>query len=345
MPKRIHIREDASVNLLERYLDDADLTSAPALLRDFKPAGTVWLAPRVETSRYAVALLLDSRGKPRLVGKVARRPRFPARLPREFELLTRVATLFGNDPPRAPEPLALGQYDGHWLLLESAVRGVALNRSVPSRASRRTWARVDNWLFQLSIDDSAVSDTWHLKQIVEPMSLLRRVLRASGSERRLFTETETLTHSLVDAQIPAPIEHGDLFRANLFACPGNRLVAIDWELGRATGLAGADATVFLTDWLRAHRRERGQTREDSYARNFLETDGIGRVLLTEHLARSGVEPRWIDHILLATWARRTLNIVLPILSEADSERTNAREFVRTYWGSRFWQMTLARMSG
>jgi hypothetical protein len=50
--------DERTVNLVEDYLATTDLCSAPTGLRSFRPSGTTMLTSRVETSRYAVLLLL-----------------------------------------------------------------------------------------------------------------------------------------------------------------------------------------------------------------------------------------------------------------------------------------------
>ena len=336
------------MNFVEDFLANADLPDVPEWLRDFRPAASLLLCSRAETARYAAVLLLDARGTPRVVAKVARRPGNPERLHSEWELLRVLASRSEGDPP-APLPVALAQHRGQWLLLQTAVNGTLLHRHRLSKSPRRVWRRVEEWLFRLPTPTARVDDAWHADQISTPMRLLEDALPATAEERQLFAATETLTRELVAQKLPAPIEHGDLYRANMMVSRRGLLSAIDWELGRVAGLPGADAAVFLLDVFRA--LERLPAREAfarAYDRQFLEASGTGRQWLSDHLARWGVDPRWVEHILLATWARQALDIwqpaVLDTLEAPPRQRERARVLFRDFLAFRLWRKTLEHMT-
>jgi hypothetical protein len=337
------------VNLVEDFLATADSTSLPSTLSAFRPAGTVLLSSRAQTSRYATALLLDTTGRPRIVAKIARRPLHQQRLGTEFELLRILAGRKGSHEV-APRPLALVQHHYHWLLLQTAVDAPFLNRRRLARSPRRTWERVEAWLLDLPSATSTVDEAWHAEQIVDPMRRLEQALAATPEEIRHFAETQALTHELTGLSIPTPLEHGDLFRAHLALMPGGKLTAIDWELGRVEGLPGADAAIFLLDLLRppADTLAADQVAR-FYAENFLAPRGLARQWLAAHLERRGVERSWVDHILLATLARRVVHIWEPVVTETSAgpapERDDARTLLRSFWAMRLWRMTLEQMGG
>lgn len=335
------------MNLVEDFLANADLSKLPAELSTFRPAGTLLLSsPRV-TSSYATALLLDSTGTLRVVAKIARRPHHPERLAAEFELLQVLTSRYASDP-NAPLPLALAQHRDHWLLLESAVVGTALDRHSLVRSPRRMWERVEEWLLELTNTTATVERAWHAEQIVRPMRQIEGSLPATSDERRLFAVTESLTQELTSLSMPAPIEHGDLFKAHLVVARSGSLSAIDWELGRPEGLPGGDASIFLFDVFRPPAAPwNGEATAGAYAKNFLDPRGVARQWLQEHLERQGIERSWVNHILLATLARRALQIWEPVLSETCSapaqQRNHVRSLFRGLWTLRLWRMTLAQM--
>ena len=150
--------------------------------------------------------------------------------------------------------------------------------------------------------------------------------------------------------MPAPIEHGDLFREHLAVSRDGQLAAIDWELGRREGLAGADAATFLLDVFRAPAGGlAGEGTALTYARQFLDSRGLARHWMEDHLERQGVDRRWVNHILLATFARRALHIWEPVVTETVTapapEQGHARALFRSFWSLRLWRMTLEQMSG
>lgn len=336
------------MNLVEDFLANADLSDLPAVLSTFQPTGTLLLSPRRDTSRYATALLLDASGRVSIVAKIVRRPHHQERLVAEFEMLRLLASRLA-DPPIAPLPLALAEHRGHWLLLETAVDGTPLSGHRLARSPRRMWQRVDDWLLGLSSRTATVGEAWHAEQISNPMRRIEHALPATSEERRLFALTESLTHELAGVSMPAPIEHGDLFKTHLTALPSRRLAAIDWELGRAEGLIGADAATFLIDVFRAPTGGlAGDATALAYARHFLDAGGVARQWMQEHLERQGVERRWVDHILLATLARRALHVWEPVVSETSAapapQRDHARQLFRGFWSLRLWRMTLEQMT-
>ncbi len=336
------------MNFVEDFLANTDLLGAPASLRTFRPAASLLLCSRAETARYATVLLLDARGAPRMVAKIARRPGHPEHLISESELLTALASRCHGCPP-APLLLALSEHRGQWLLLETALTGTLLSRHRLSKSPREAWRRVEEWLLGLPAPTAEVDDAWHTGQIVAPLRQVECALPATVEERRSFAETEALTRELVALKLAAPIEHGDLFRANIIVSRRGRLSAIDWELGRTEGLPGADAALFLFDvltWREAGPTSEGRTR--AYVRHFLDAHGTGRRLLTDHLARHGIHPRWVDHVLLATWARNTLVIKGPAVVETveapTQRRDRARELFRRFWTRSLWSVTLEHMT-
>lgn len=330
------------MNLVEDFLANTDLSEQAPELSDFRPGGTVLLSSRRNASRHATALLLDSNGKLRVVAKIVRRPRQPRFLATEFEILRRLAARQRNEPI-APLPLVLGQHREHWLLLQTALEGKFLDRHKLARSPGRAWERVEQWLLNLATPAATVDDVWHAEQFVEPIRRLEQELEPTADERQLFADTEALTRELTTEHVPAPIEHGDLFRGHLAVTPNGSLAAIDWELGRLEGLAGADAVILLIDLFRGPS---GDATAAAFAEHFLQPHGVARRWLGDHLERQGVERRLVDLIVLATLSRRALHIWEPIVSDhAPAQRNHGRHLFRKFWAVRLWRMTLERMNG
>lgn len=334
------------MNLVEDFLANADLSGLPAELSTFRPSGTLLLSSRRDTSRYATALLLDSNGTPRIVAKIVRRPHHQERLVAEFEILQLLASRRTSSPV-APLPLALAQHRDHWLLLETAVDGTLLSAKRFARSPQRLWRRVDEWLADLSTPTAKVDGAWHTEQIAEPLRRIEEALPATTEERSLFAATESITQQLTSVPIPAPIEHGDFFKAHIAVSRNRQLAAIDWELGRPEGLIGADAATFLIGVFSSGGLA-GEATALAYAKHFLDTGGLARQWLQDHLARQGVEPTWVDHILLATLARRALNIWGPVVAETadapEQQSEHARKLFRNFWSLRLWRMTMEHMN-
>jgi aminoglycoside phosphotransferase len=349
VPRRRDLGPDAAVNLLENYLRTADLSTAPVLLREFRPAGTVLVTPRYEDSRHVIALLLDASARPRVVAKIVRRPNDQSTLAAEFEVLQKLATL-STDARTAPRPLAFVRHREHWMLIETAVNGEILTHRRARKSPERSWAGVDRWLRTLPITGSTNSTRWFEDQLVSPTRVASKKLPATQAERRIFSATTRLLRELTKVDLPMPLEHGDLSHPNVLLSRG-RLGVVDWETGRISGLPGADAAVFLAFMGFARDRAHGVEAEAaSYDQHFLSPNGRGRQSLSAHLAHRGVDPKWLDLILLATWARYSLHVFTrlgpPGESDHDDGRAElAREIFRAGRPFRLWRMTLERVVG
>jgi len=331
------------MNLLEDYLRHADLSTAPVMLREFRPAGSLLVTPRYEDSRHVIALLLDSSSQPQIVGKIVRRPDDRSTLATEFEVLQKLASL-SADARTAPRPLAFVQHRTHWMLIETAVNGVILTHRRVRKAPARSWAIVDHWLRTLPITGSTSSTRWFNDQVVAPLSVASSMLPATQAERRMFAATKRILRELTSVSLPMPLEHGDLSHPNLLLSHG-RLGVVDWETGRVHGVPGADAAVFLAFMAFARDGAHGLEPEAAaYGRHFLSADGPGRHLLKGHLERSQIDPKWLDAILLATWTRYALHVFPRLAPRGETDPEDRIELARKLFRSgrplRLWRMTL-----
>ncbi len=333
------------MNLVEDFLASADLSTAPASVRHFQPAGSIVLTPRFRHSRYVVTLLCDAAGRPRLVGKTSRVPHDPGTLGAEFDMLGAVAARAGEG--FAPTPIALARHRGHWTLLQTAMSGRAMAHGGPSPA--KVWTLVDAWLLRLARASATVeSANWFDQATADLIHALSRSVLARDGAR--FCLTEQLARPFQDIRVPRPVEHGDLVASNVLL-PHRRAVAvIDWELGRLRGIPGADATLFLaSQQFFADGADAAPDKVASYRRHFLGSDGRGRMRLASHLEAQGVDPVWIDQILLATWVRYTLTAfarAMPGLSTAAEEALVVEAVPPgAWWGAALWLATLDHLAG
>lgn len=345
------------MNLVEDYLANGDLSDSPVLLREFRPSGSVLVTPRYPDSRHVVILLLDESGDPRVVGKVVRRPDDRSTLALEAEVLQGLGA-GAKQITGVPRFLGFADHKDHWMLLETAISGQPLTHRDVRRHPARAWRMVDEWICSLPVESTtAECDGWFDDQIASPVRIARAVLQPSRLEHQLFRSTLDLLPELVDADLPVPIEHGDLSHPNLLVSRGGSIVrrrrtlsVIDWETGRAAGLVGADAAVFLAFVAFAVDNAHGPEAEAaSYGREFLREDGRGRLRLVRHLERRGVDPGLVDLILLATWSRYALSVFSRMSPgeqpQGEPDRLRfAREAFRAGRPLRLWQLTLERLA-
>jgi aminoglycoside phosphotransferase len=346
------------MNLVEDYLANGDLSEAPVLLREFRPAGSVLVTPRYPDSRHVVILLLDESGDPRVVGKVVRRPDDRSTLALEAGVLQSLGAGAGQITG-VPRFLGFADHKDHWMLFETALSGQPLTHRHVRRHPARAWRMVDEWICSLPVvSTTAECSGWFDDQIASPVQIARAALPPTRLEQQLFSSTLDLVAELVSADLPVPIEHGDLSHPNLLVSPRSSIVrrrpelsVIDWETGRAAGLVGADAAVFLAFVAFAVDNAHGPDAEAaSYSREFLRDEGRGRRRLVRHLERRGVDPGLVDLILLATWSRYALS-VFPRMSSGEQPRSEpdrvrfAREAFRAGRPLRLWQLTLERIAG
>jgi aminoglycoside phosphotransferase len=339
------------VNLVEQVL----LTPAGnAAVDGFRPAGSIVLTPRFPDSRHVVVLLLDLRGKVRVVAKIVRAPEDPSTLDQEASVLGALARLAARRPQLArsvPRLLALDWVKGHRVMLQSAVTGRPVTHLDARRRGERWWRITQDWLDELRVEPGAGPGVdWLDSYIGARINLAAVSMRSRTSAfpdlHRAMGLTATLALELRSAAPFAVVEHGDLSHPNVLASKSG-LSVVDWETGHAEGLIGVDAAVFLTFLEFARASAHGVEKEVAvYAETMLDPAGPARARLARHLADRDVNPEFIDHVLAVAWGRVALGVFPRLLAGPQSLNLAAEaRAAQLFTESRpfqLWMMSLNR---
>jgi aminoglycoside phosphotransferase (APT) family kinase protein len=193
-----------------------------------------------------IALVLDERQAPALVGKLPRGNRDAGGLAREAESLREVGqALRSGAESSVPAVLAWDEGPPRPLLLESALHGAPLSPAVLRRDRHHRFAKaVAAWLERLALATADTPDghDWHERLVRAP---LWEVAAAAPELRGLAELTVERSEKLLASPLPLVFEHGDLCHPNLLVREDGRVGVLDWERAQAAGLPGYDLFFFL----------------------------------------------------------------------------------------------------
>lgn len=228
-----------------------------------------------EASAKVTLLLFDGRGEPSIAAKVARRPSADRSLSTEYAVLSqlsrRISPIVQTSVPR---PIALTRIGGRLAMLATALPGGPMTARyyTPGHTSdpvavAEDFLAASSWLrgFQaatrggsIRLDEQA-AEAWTgaaFQRLQEPAwrEIESGVLAIALERARQLRGTE----------IPFSAVHGDYWMGNLLMSGSDISGAIDWELGRSSGLPFADLYKFPTSYAfyldRVNRSLRGDVR-------------------------------------------------------------------------------------
>jgi hypothetical protein len=339
----LHDRRYA-VNLVEQFLTSEAGRSAVSVMSGFTVAGSVVITPRYPDSRHVVVLVVDDTGHARVVGKVVRATDDTSTLAREVQLLR---ALDGSSipPGSVPRLLAFENIGGHWVLVQTALRGRAVTHTDARSDPDRWWARVGDWLAALPVGPPPQPEAWLDGYVGAAMSFAESMLDPTPKERATFLATEHFLSQFARAGFRTVVEHGDLSHPNVLWSQRG-IAVVDWETGHRVGVVGADAAVFLSFLEFAKAGVHGKDDEARvYSEQLLRPGSDARNRLIAYLAGQQVGEEWVDHVLLAAWSRISLAVFPRLLSGPSSDRGMdlPRRLFRASRSTLLWNMTLERL--
>jgi aminoglycoside phosphotransferase len=335
------------VNLVEQFLTSEAGRSAVSVMSAFTAAGSVVITPRYPDSRHVVVLVVDAAGRARVVGKVVRSTDDTSTLGHEATLL---GSLDGSSVPpgSVPRLLAFENLGGHWVLVQTALRGRAVTHADARSDPDRWWGRVADWLGALPVGPPPQPAAWVDDYLGVALSFAESVLDPTPKERAAFVATEHFLSQFAQAGFRTVVEHGDLSHPNvLWSRRG--IAVVDWETGHRAGVVGADAAVFLSFLEFAKAGVHGKEGEAQvYAERLLRPGAPARERLVGYLAGQQVGEQWVDHVLLAAWSRISLAVFPRLLSGPSGDRGREgmdlpRRLFRASRSTLLWNLTLERL--
>src|SRR6185369_2323494 len=294
------------MHFVERFLDvlaeRVDL-AAPGIADDRQ---YLFLTPRFEASRHVVVLVSASgQPKPALIVKIPRRPADDRGIVTESTTLCALAELWPAGTSSIPAVLACEMWDGHRLLVETALPGSPLSHRVVREDPHRALAVVGAWLTGMPVTGSTGGRPGAWENLLdEPLASFDRVTPWSAEIADLVIATKKITSPLRDLDLPLVVEHGDLSHPNLLLEGFDQLGVIDWELSRADGLVGYDLFVFLA-YVAFARQDAHDLPAQTAALDeaFFVPGAWGREFAERHLRTRGVGAEQVTALMVACWAR------------------------------------------
>ncbi|HEY3204978.1 MAG TPA: phosphotransferase [Thermoanaerobaculia bacterium] len=217
-----------------------------------------------------------------------------------------------------PEPLALLEWSGLTVGVESFLTGRSIGRAVslPGVPLSRKLAdldRVTAWLCRFQLENSFGrpawgSEVWSLDEWVEePFRLFEREFVLRPEEERLFAAARRAARALVGTPLPLVLSNWSFSTGNV--CRSAEGIGVyDWET-ITRGLPLADLLYFLIDWSRLMRRDLASSWRKTFVGLLIEPPR-GRVIravqrsIARYLAELEIDPRFHPLLYVLTWVQR-----------------------------------------
>lgn len=261
-----------------------------------------YLTPRYGTSRNVIALVRTG-GRPPIVA-VAKVPRDGdmSSLRREAAAL-RLLERHAPSVEHVPRVLGIVEAPGRGMLLETAVPGRVIDRrDLISR--REEWVeRVAAWTAALTPLPTSVAAPPLGAGIREAIATLERHAIGEPELVGSVARCRALLTPLMDADLPASLEHGDLAVPNLLVTRTGSLGVVDWELAGPSRFPLHDLAFFLTHLAWELRVDSPASRLGSVRDVLLERGGWGSRRLQRAGSTLGMDAGLMHLALLASWTR------------------------------------------
>lgn len=241
-----------------------------------------------EVDGYCYLFFAGEEPGPALVAKAAEGHAGRAVFEIEYENLRKLEGIGMNaEHRRTPEPLGRWDDDGTLVTLQSALPG-ALMKNVPGKAlfsqstAGATIGRVVDWWKHLQqllgVQRHRVSEELYEHHVLEPIRLFERRYVETAEESELLDRRYRRERSLLGAELPFMVRHGDFCTANM-ALHGDRLGVFDWEFPLEHQIPLFDLFYFFSSTRFPHAGRRGESGHfESFASVFWEDHHLNRTM-------------------------------------------------------------------
>jgi hypothetical protein len=290
-------------------------------------AGFLLLTPRFAASRHVVFLVIDEQSRaPTLVAKIPRLRGDAGGIERESTIL-RTLEHRPSGAGSVPRVLALEDYFGHGLLLETALIGRPIDTAFVRRSPTSAIEPVVTWLTTLRVPEPGPRETASdaFERLVEqPLLLFAQRFEGTDLELRLVEETLEVARPLSD-NIPEVIEHGDVSHPNLLWLANGQVGIIDWELAEPRGLPLYDLSFFLAYVASAlARAQTTSERVNAFHGAFTGPVPWARPYTESYCRMLELDRSLVPALLIACWARYAANVLSRSDGLACSESASGR---------------------
>jgi aminoglycoside phosphotransferase len=312
----------------------------PAQLDSPDQLEAVLLTPRFQASAHVIFIMHErTSGAPVLVLKAARR-REGGSLAAEASSLQAVHELRPGGFDSVPRLLALEEYCGTPVLLETAVQGRMLSPAYVRQHTDRSLMAILNWTAELGAASVHVAAA--PGDCAAQLERLARTYPLDETERE-WVRQSIRTIAAVDDKVPRVFEHGDLSAPNLLLDNAGRLGVVDWELGRKDGLPAQD--LFFALAFAASAVERCHSALEcaaAFDRAFLVQRWAWR-WIDIYASRLELDPALLPSLFVACWSRYVAGFAdrLRATTGADVVAGDIWARVRTHRSYAYWRLAVS----
>lgn len=324
------------------FLDDRwDHLGLDRHLASRRPSFVV-LTPQFRNSSHLIFLLLpESGGEPVLVAKVPRVRGRCAKLEREAERLREIQGCRPSGFESIPRLVAFEAYGDRMILLETAMRGRAMDRGTVRRRTSQCCEATLDWIIEVQTATRLAVDPGGnaFERLIERELL--DVQAILPTERGFLERTRELVLPLSRANLPLVLEHGDLSHPNLLVGPQGRVAVVDWEQAELHGLPASDLFFFLAYVAMALRRARSsQEALLALDRAFFCRRGWARTYVHRYAQSVGLTPDTLTSLFIACWVRQVTGLARRVANGGEDSRMAGGEI--TDWLRQDWRLAVWR---
>jgi aminoglycoside phosphotransferase (APT) family kinase protein len=307
----------------------------------------VVLTPRFRNSSHLIFLVVPAGGsEPVLVAKVARLPAPSSKSEGEAQRLRAIQSCAPGGFPSIPRLVAFEALGSHPMLLETALRGRAMDRSTVRADAPRCCEAALAWLIEVqgATRMAAGRAPGEIERLLE--ADLQRAEALLPGERKLIERTRQVVAPLARASLPLVLEHGDLSHPNLLVDAQGGLGVLDWEMAELRGLPATDLFFFLGYVAIARQQARTAAQIcEVLDRAFWGGDRWARAYVGRYAEALGLPAAALTPLFVACWMRQVTGLAQR-LGEVGTEPRDAHagigERVRRDWRFAAWQRAMDR---
>jgi SAM-dependent methyltransferase len=265
-----------------------------------------------DSNKVAVYFFEPNSGRPDVIVKATRTPRFNHRLDAEFQALQRLHSVDAVRRGSYPEALFLDTFQDLTVLGQKVVHGAPFRARTSGKPDCPLARDGIAWITQLGAA-TAVHDAFSGRAVAEDCESL--TARAAELYGLSTSEVDFLTRFFdrfrqAGTVLPLVFRHGDAGIWNVLATADDRCAFLDWEASEPAGPPLWDLFDFVRsfgNWIGRVQGERDSTA--IYARAFAARGPLADLQATavrQYSAAVGVHPDFVAPLFYSCWLQRAI---------------------------------------
>ncbi len=300
---------------------------------------SVIATPRFPASKHVVVfILVEGSAAPALVAKVSRLPGNGSSLEKEGVNLKLVQLSREGGFESVPRLVAFENFGGCQLLLETALTGRPMGRSMVRRRFQDCAASGLGWLCEFDKATLKADGSGERRRSVveQPLSFLQEALPMCAEE---VSATREIASMILELQLPLVFTHGDLSAPNLFCLDQGGMGVVDWELGEPSGLPASDLFFFLAYLAFARTNARATEQYiEAFDEAFFGSPGWAGSYVRAYAEEMRIPAAALKAIFVMTWATYVAGLLSRLLEpgRVSLEFDETVAWVRSDRNCRLW---------